>query len=480
MRARFTLELPESTLPLFLRIAHAITDSIRSGRLREGEDLPSTRALSNQLGVHRKTVVAAYAELRAQGLVISERARGTFVARDLPPSPPARRALPFSEHPGFHLPSLAAPFTGTPRAPGTLLLLGGVPELRITWRRELARAYGRALGRSDAARLLDYGDPRGEPHLRQALADLVRRTRGVPAPMDGVVVVRGALQGLYLAARALLRAGDCVAVEELSHPSAIRVLRLVGARVEPLPLDAQGLDVEALGALCARMAVRAVYLTPHHQLPTTVTLTPPRRKKLLELASRHALVVLEDDYDHEFHYDGRPTLPLAAADRAGVVVYLGTFSKVLAPGLRVGFVVAPPAVARQLADYRTFVDQQGDHVLERAVADLIEEGDLERFIRRARRVYQARRDVLCEALHAAIPGLELVRPVGGMAAWVRAPGVDTDIWAERAYAAGAAFQPGSIFGVNEAPAHYARVGFAACNTRELVEGVRRMALALPR
>jgi GntR family transcriptional regulator/MocR family aminotransferase len=469
------LELPESNAPLFHRIAQAVANAIRRGQLRAGDRLPSTRALAQELGVHRKTVVAAYAELRAQGLAASEPARATIVARALPVAVERAVSTPLAQRSRFPLPAQSAPFAGPLRDKGILTLFGGIPELRFAWPKELARAYGRALRRADGHRLLDYGDPRGEAHLRAALADLMRRTRGVPALADNIVVVRGALHGLYLTARALLRPGDCVAVEALSHPSAIGVLRLVGARVEPIPVDAGGLDVAKLAELCTRTRVRAVYLTPCHQLPTTVTLAAPRRKKLLELARQHELVLFEDDYDHECHYDGRPALPLAAADRWGVVVYLGTFSKVLAPGLRLGFIVATPDVARQLADYRAFVDQQGDHVQERAIADLLEDGDLERFVRHARRVYLVRRDALCAELRAAMPSLEFVPPRGGMAVWLRAPGVDTDAWAARAYAAGVAFQPGSIFGVDAAPTDCARVGFAACTPRELAEAVRRMA-----
>ena len=472
------LELPESSGPLFLRIAQALADAIKRGRFVPGERVPSTRVLARELGVHRKTVVAAYAELRAQGLIASEPARATIVARVLPIAVSPANGSPRARQSGFDLPVQKAPFVGTPRSKGMLVLLGGVPELRFAWPQELARAYGRALRRSDGHRLLDYGDPRGEVHLRAALADLMRRTRGIPADADNIVVVRGSLHGLYLMGRALLRPGDTVAIEALSHPSCVGALRLVGARLVPIPVDDAGMDVAKLAEVCARTRVRAVYVTPHHQLPTTVTLSSSRRRNLLEIARRHGLVVVEDDYDHEFHYDGRPTLPLASDDPGGVVVYMGTLSKVLAPGLRLGFLVATPDVTRQLANYRTFVDQQGDHVVERAIADLIEDGDIERYVRRARGVYLQRRDALVEALRAQIPSLSFPPPKGGMAVWLRAPGVDTEAWAARAHAEGVAFQPGNIFGVDRPPKSYARVGFAACTPRELGEAVRRMARAL--
>jgi GntR family transcriptional regulator/MocR family aminotransferase len=468
-------ELAESGAPLYLRIADAVAAAIRRGRVRAGERLPSTRELAKQLGVHRKTVGAAYTELMSQGLVATAHGRTTMVARALPPAAAPSPGAAVAQSSGFELDATSTPFAGTRRAAGLLTLLGGVPELRFEWPAELARAYGRALRRRDGYKLLDYGDPRGDDRLRAALADLLRRTRGVHATPDHIVVLRGALQGLYVAARTLLRPGDRVAVEALAHPAAIGILRVAGAEVEPIPVDGDGLDVDALARLCRRERVRAVYVTPCHQLPTTVTLAPARRAALLGLARDHGLVVLEDDYDHEFHYDGPPPPPLAAADRAGVVVHLGTFSKVLAPGLRLGYVVATPDVATQLARYRTFVDQHGDRVQERAIAELLEDGDLERFVRRARRTYQARRDALCAELRAQLPALELEVPRGGMAVWLRAPGVDTGAWAERAYAAGVAFQPGAMFSVAGAFPEHARVGFASCTPRELAEAVRRMA-----
>ena len=468
-------ELRESSGPLYLRIADAVATAIRGGRVRAGERLPSTRDLAKQLGVHRKTVGAAYTELMSQGLVATAHGRTTMVARALPPSiaPTPGGGVPSTS--GFELAATSPPYTGTRRAAGLLTLLGGIPDLRFAWPAELGRAYSRALRRRDGHRLLDYGDPRGDDRLRTALADLLRRTRGLSATPDNVIVMRGALQGLYVAARALLRPGDRVAIEALAHPAAVGILRVCGAQLEPIPVDAHGLDVGALVRLCRRQRIRAVYLTPCHQLPTTVTLAPARRRELLALAQDHGMVVLEDDYDHEFHYDGPPALPLAAADRAGVVVYFGTFSKVLAPGLRLGYVVAPPDVVTQLARYRTFVDQHGDRVQERAIAELLEDGDLERFVRRARRTYQARRDALCEELGAQLPRLELAVPRGGMAVWLRAPGVATEPWAQRALAAGVAFQPGSTFAVAGNAREHARVGFASCTPRELAEAVRRMA-----
>jgi GntR family transcriptional regulator/MocR family aminotransferase len=240
--------------------------------------------------------------------------------------------------------------------------------------------------------------------------------------------------------------------------------------------------VDALEKLCAVQRVRAVYLTPHHQYPTTVGLGAARRLQLLALARAHGLAVIEDDYDNEFHYEGRPTLPLASADDSGVVIYIGTLSKILAPGLRLGFVAAPRPFIERLATLRMTVDRQGDQAVECAVAEMIEDGEVQRHARRMRRIYQGRRDTLAEALTARLGGiLSFALPAGGMALWARvAPAVDVERWSERARAAGVVFFPGRRFSFAAESRHrpFARLGFAALTEAELREAVRRLAGAL--
>jgi GntR family transcriptional regulator/MocR family aminotransferase len=268
-----------------------------------------------------------------------------------------------------------------------------VPELRFVPQLALGRAYRSVLTRPHGARLLDYQDPQGDPELRDQLAEMLRRTRGLGATAGTVAVVRGSQHALYLAARMLVRPGDRVAVEALGYPPAWGALRLAGAELEPIPVDAGGLDVAALEAACERGKIRAVHVTPHHQVPTTVTLGAARRLRLLELARRRRFAILEDDHDHEFQYEGRPVLPLAAADRHGVVIYIGSLAKVLAPGLRLGYLVATPDVVARIMAYRQLIDQQGDHVLERALAELMLDGTIERHVRKARRAYRARTSI---------------------------------------------------------------------------------------
>ncbi|HEY7514351.1 MAG TPA: PLP-dependent aminotransferase family protein, partial [Vicinamibacteria bacterium] len=214
---------------------------------------------------------------------------------------------------------------------------------------------------------------------------------------------------------------------------------------------------------------------------TTVTLKASRRLALLSLAHTRRMAVIEDDYDHEFHYDGRPVLPLASADRAGTVVYVGTLSKVLAPGLRIGYVVAPPAILRSVAAIRSLLDIQGDLPTEAAIAALIEEGELQRHVARARRVYAARREILATSLRKTFgDGVEFTPAGGGMALWVRLRmSVDVEAWARRSVARGVSWYTGRRYAFDGRPRPFARFSFAWLDERELPEAVRRMAAARP-
>lgn len=485
MRA-WTLSLPldrSAQSPLAVQIARGLVERIRTGALRAGAPLPSSRALARTLGVHRNTVLAAYAELQAEGWLTTIAARGTSVARDLPAPPPRDRgARPprRSEVPGFDVPPAPDPF-GIPVAPRDYQLLGGIPDPRLFPAPLLGRAYRRALRRREH---LGYGDRAGHPRLRAALAAMLGEARGFPVAADAVLVTRGAQMALALAARALLAPGDAIAVEALGYRPAWEAFRLAGLRLVPIPVDARGLDVEALAARVRseRGRLRAVYLTPHHQYPTTVTLAPPRRLALLALARRERLVVLEDDYDNEFHFEGRPVLPLASADAAGVVVYVGSLSKVLAPGIRIGFLAGPRAAVDAVAAHRHYVDRQGDLTLEAAVAELFEEGEAQRLVWRARRAYAERREALAAALRAELGGaLAFDLPPGGIALWCRVlGGIDAAVWAARGRAEGVVVQHGALFSLDGAPLPWLRLGFGRHEPRELQEAVRRLARALPR
>lgn len=473
-----------SKRPLFERVGGALVDAIRAGRLRPGDRLPSTRALAGSLGIHRNTAIAAYAELAGQGWIRSARGRGTFVSEALPEVSPRSFASRRARVPGrigFALPRLPArPATAAwPAPPRLLSLAGGVPDLREVPSADLARAYRRALRRRERS-ALDYGYERGHPALRAQLAAMLAALRGLAVTADDVFVTRGSQLALYLTAQALVRPGDTVAIESLGYAPAWAAFRAAGARLAPVAVDAHGLRVDRLAALARSARVRAVYLTPHHQYPTLAVLSAERRLALLELARRHRFAIVEDDYDYEVHYEGRPLLPLASADTAGVVVYVGTLSKILAPGVRIGYAVAPAPLLERFAVLRRAIDRQGDPAVERAVAELLEDGVIERHARRVLRMYRERRDALADALRRELAdAVQFERPPGGMALWVRtAPGIDVDAWAARTVARGAHFPTARAFAFDGRPRPAARLGYAYLRESELRDAVRRMREAL--
>lgn len=491
MKAAWDVALPLDPAletPLFLQVARGITDAVRTGRLRPGDKLPGTRRLADTLAVHRNTVIAAYDELVAEGWLESRQTGGTYVSAAMPDVAPARPA-PKKAQPrpalGYALRELPPerPYPQRPKdlPPGTLNLGGTDADLRLVPVEALGRAYRRALVEAGPD-LLGGGDPRGHLGLRTALSEMLAATRGLTAGPEGMILTRGSQMALYLIAKALLAPGDVVAVEQLGYRPAWESLANAGARLVPVPIDAHGMDLDALEALAAREQLRAVYLTPHHHYPTTVTLHPGRRMRLLELARRHGIAVIEDDYDNEFHYEGRPVLPLAATDPAGVVVYAGTLSKILAPGLRQGFVVGPAPLVERLARHRVSLDLQGDQAVEAAIAALIQDREVQRHALRMRRLYQARRDHLVERLRAELPdALAFTPPAGGMAIWCRvADGIDAAAWAERALARGVYVADGRRFDFDGRPLPYFRLGFAGLAEPELTEAVGRLKAALRR
>jgi len=464
---------------LYVQIVQAVVADIRRGRLLPGQRLPGSRTLAARLGVHRNTVLTAYAELQAEGWLQTDRARQTCVCESLPELSPASSLRPHrrAAEPGFALaPRTVVDERG--QMPGELLS-DGTPDLRLTPRVALARAYRHVLRGRDPL-LLGYGDTRGHVRLRRALAEMLSATRGLRAGADDLLITRGSQMALELLGRVLCGPKDVVAVEALGYGPAWRALGAGGAELVPVPLDAEGLCVDQLAQLSARRRLRAVYVTPHHQYPTTATLSAARRLALLELARRQRFAIIEDDYDHEFHYQGRPVLPLASADEAGVVAYVGTLSKILAPGLRLGYLVAPALVLERCVELRERMDRQGDLVSECAVAELIEEGELQRHVRRMRRVYQARRDDMLAAIERYLPGVLVASPPpGGMALWARAQGVDVDRWAARAAQQGQFIWTARTFAFDHAAGPYLRLGYALRSAQESARQLERLARALP-
>ncbi|WP_244487700.1 MULTISPECIES: PLP-dependent aminotransferase family protein [unclassified Aureimonas] len=475
-------ELDEhSTAPVFLQLSRVIIAAIDSGRLEPGRKLPGTRALAMSLRIHRNTVDAAYHEAVMQGWLVAEPSRGTFVARDLPAMPTAGSIhLGPAAEKGRVRSTVSLPTCG---GPPMLFFSDGAPDARLLPRAELARAFRRALTTPEFLRASGYGDPRGALALREALCEHLSAERGLALAPADILVTRGSQMALFLAAGALLERDEVIAVEEPGYPLAVTAFRAAGARVVGVPVDADGLSVEHLERLAvSQPKLRAVYVTPHHQYPTTVTMGAGRRIRLLDVARRHGLTIVEDDYDHEYRFDGKPVLPLASRAGDVPVLYVGSLSKVLAPGIRLGYATGPVDLLQRMADDRQAIDRQGDVPLEHAVAILLREGDLGRHARKTRRIYQARRDLLARSLTSKLGAyLDFAIPPGGLALWTRLlPGLDAERWSHEARRHGLAVTPAmsQCLDLVRAPQAF-RLGFASLDEVETSRAVEILAITMP-
>ena len=472
---------PEREQPLFLQLANGIADDIRNGRLKPGDALPGSRELAEQLGVNRNTIIAGYGELAAEGLVGTRVGGGTFVAENSAPHPPI--ALPDAiDAPTYELaPPLPMQMPRVIAPTGALLLSTSSPDTRLFPARALARAFRRAIGQRGRS-LPGYADPCGHARLRTELAAMLARSRGLSVAPDNLMLTRSIEQAIDLVARTLIAPGDVVVVEAYGYPPAWNVLKLAGARLLPIALDDNGLDVGALEALLAQQRVRAVFLTPHHQFPTASVMSPQRRVRLAQLAVQHRFAIIEDDYDHEFHFAGKPVLPIAAGAGRGNVVYVGSLANLLAPGISTGFIVAPPPVFERLYRLRAASDARSDAAMECAIAELFEDGELLRHTRRMRRIYAARRDAFASALRRHLgSALEFRVPDGGMALWARVDeAIDVIAWESAGEREGVIFQNGRHYHFLQREQCYLRLGYSYLDETELSEAVCRMARALTR
>ena len=467
-------------IPVYQQIVQALIHDIQRGRLVPGTFLPSSRELASTLGVNRKTIVIAYDDLIAQGWLASDGTRGTIVSSSLPELAPAHLPIPQSETG----PDGAAPEFMVRAAADALPAFvenshlsfdDGAPDARLLSLDVLSRAYRTALRQAVRGNWLGYGDPRGSPVLRETIANMLMTHRGLVASADNICITRGSQMAIFLAARILFRPGETVLVEALSYAPAWQAFRAAGAAVVGAKLDDNGLDVEDVERLCRRHKVRALYLTPHHQFPTTVSLTPQRRLRLLDLASQFGFAVIEDDYDHEFHFEQQPLLPMASyAPRR--TIYIGSMSKLLLPGLRIGYIAAPADVIRLMANEIVTVDRQGNVPTELAVAELIQSGELHRHARKALQVYLGRRNAFAQLLRKNFGDtIDFKMPDGGLSFWITFRDSSVlDAIEETAPGCGVRFLSSRSFAAPPYEQRGLRLGYASLNFDEATEAIRRL------
>ena len=392
--------------PLFRQLYGHLKEAILDGRIGPSVRLPATRELGRMLAVSRQTVLAAYEQLMAEGYLEGTVGKGTFVSESLPAA-----AAPANQ-PGAQEPQLLRPLSarGAAMADGMARVRhheGPLRAFRVSmpgldlfpfevWRKLEARHWRHSTHR------LGYSDGAGFAPLRELLCAYLKASRGVACTPEQIVVTAGSQQALDLLALLLLAPGEGVWVESPGYQGAVAPFAVAGAAVCTVPVDAEGMDVA--WAAARYPDAKLVFATPSHQLPLGVTMSLRRRLELLQWAQAHGAWIVEDDYYSEYRYTGPPLASLQGLDRAGCVIYVGTLSKVLFPGLRLGYVVAPPALAEALARARAVVDRHGPVLPQAVLADFIAGGHFARHIRRTREAYGERRAALIEALDARLQG----------------------------------------------------------------------------
>ncbi|MFK7969287.1 MAG: PLP-dependent aminotransferase family protein [Bacteroidia bacterium] len=455
-------------MPVYLQIAKAIIHEISQGRIAAGTRLPSSRKMAELLGVNRRTVVAAYDELTAQDWLTSKTTSGTFVNEHLPTvSPVALAETPSVALPQLKKSSLAKPYKRR--------FDDGHPDVRLAPMQALSRAYSGLLRNTRFLNNLDYNDEfAGDPMLRLQLALHLRDTRGIYVDVDQILVTRGSIMAFYLLMESMLKPEDCVVVGKPGYGTFNKIVEQKGGHLRHVDVDEQGMLVDQVAAICEQRPVSFVYVVPHHHHPTTVTLSPERRIRLLELAQQYDFYIIEDDYDYDFHYESSPILPLASLQHGGQVMYVGSFSKSIAPALRLGFLVGDAHVVSRLAGLRRFIDRTGDPLLERAVSHLLKHGEIRRHLQKSLRAYRARRNTLCDIVRQELNGMVQINPPeGGMAAWTHFhEDIDLDKSWDAFGAAGLSVNRPEEYG--SPGSRSTRLGFASLNEDEIAEALQML------
>ena len=455
-----------SDAPLYQQVVQQVAALIASGALPSGARLPPVRELATTLGLTRLTVHSAYTELQARGLIESHVGRGSFVAR-LPLAAPSihsepRRAAPWQTQ------SVLADLLRMADQPGLLSFAQAAPAPETYPARALAQALRSACGDPAA---LGYGPIAGEPALREQIA-VVLRERGVAVASDEILVTAGAQQGIDLALRALTTPDDIVVVEEPTYPGVLEAVARRGQRVIAVPLDSGGIDVDALDAACVAHRPRLLYTVPTYHNPTGVSLAPERREAVLRIAREHGLLILEDDVYGLLGYDGPAPAALKASDTNGHVIYSMSFSKALAPALRLGALVAAPELLSELAGAKHSGDLVCSPLLQRALASYLRQGRFAPHLQHVRLLYRIRRDALLAALNALPSGCVWTRPSGGLNVWVTLPdGIHERDFCVAAIERGVGVAPGSAFFAQPRRGAHVRLSFGAQPPAAIERGI---------
>lgn len=399
----------DSKKAIYLQIADHIINMIKNGTLKSGDALPGSRLLASEVGVNRNTVIKALDILISEGWLYSEERKGLFVSANLPTG---------TRHANRH--GIQKEVSGDQGKESTIIFDSGLPDTQIAPMRELASAYRQIFNRKSRINPMINRSEFGALRFRESVSKMLNQTRGMHTDYSQVCITRGSQMALFLIAHALFNEGDLILVEDPGYGPAWETFRHAGAELIPIAVDEKGINVEDVERIVSTQQVKAIYITPHHQYPTTVILSLDRRLRLIDLSNRYGFTIIEDDYDCDFHFGIRPIAPLSSLDGANDTIYIGTFSKMISESLRVGYLVANNDIIQKVGNLRRIIDLQGDNIMEQAILELIESGVIRKHIRKASKYYLNKRNYFVSLIDKYLSEKVIYKePEGGLAFWLK-------------------------------------------------------------
>lgn len=469
---------------IYLQIAEKITEEIRGGRLPAGSVMPGTRELAKTLSVNRKTIILAYEELIAQGWLVTEKRRGTFVSENYQNLPDYKTTTNDSVtqteyQQGVQTEIATESSPDYSRLESVIDFTDGASDNRLVPLETFSRAFRKALlvATRDSHQLYH---PQGAHGLRSAIANMVNMEKSFHVDADHVCVLSSSQMAVFIIARLLTNQNDCVVFERLSNPLARQTFESCGAHIEYVDIDREGADVEQIATLASQRKIRAVYVTPQHQFPTSVIMAQERRMALLRLAEQHDFYIIEDDREHGFYFDQTLPFPLSSMDEAGKTIYLGSLSSVLSPALEVSYLIADETFIERCVAEKSLIECQNKASLEYAAYELMESGEMQRHRRKISKVFAERRTMMDQVIRLELgQHVDYDVPKGGLAFWLRfRQPVDMARFIKQSEQEKVRFADGSQFSPACEEVKAIRLGFASLNPKELRSGIRRIKQAL--
>lgn len=457
----------KSDKAIYLQIADAVIDAVKTGKLVSGNALPGSRQLAQLLKVNRNTVVEALDVLTAEGWLETFDRKGTFVTHSLPKINHAAENKKEQK-------------TAIEEPKNYLVFDDGLPDSRLAPMNDLARAYRELFSRKSRWQIMGYSSELGNPEFRKSIAQMLNFKRGMSISSDQICITRGSQMAMYLASHCILKSGDLVLIENPGYKPAWETFENSGAKLLAIDVEPDGLNIEQVEKyLQKHKNIKAIYVTPHHQFPTTVTLSLKKRLKLIELSNQYNFTIIEDDYDNEFHFGQRPILPVSSYSALKNYIYIGSFSKVVAPALRIGYLISSQENIEKIGIHRKIIDVQGDNIMEEAILNLINEGKIKRHLKKANLVYKSKRDFFENILNQHLRDkIIFTKPEGGLAFWIvpKAEINVLDIY-EKLKSQGIQIMSPETFSFDKTIKGF-RLGYASLSEKQMEEGIKALAKLL--